>query len=165
LFNTCPWMVYLDFSGVLVKIRRSLHLSGWSCINHSSSHFCNVSRSCCRMCRSSSDLILQYRLIIYGCTSRSRIFHLYGNFTIAGEGLQNLGLEPLSREEPLSCHTCCDIGPQFFWFHPKDCPIKSPLTTCKGMLRTYSDSDPYGVRYRRQSSANSLGGRFHCFRS
>jgi hypothetical protein len=31
-------------------------------------------------------------LIIYGFTSRSRIFHLYGDITIAGEGLQNLGL-------------------------------------------------------------------------
>jgi hypothetical protein len=31
-------------------------------------------------------------LIIYGFTSRSRIFHLYGYVTIAGEGLQNLGL-------------------------------------------------------------------------
>jgi hypothetical protein len=31
-------------------------------------------------------------LIIYGFTSRSRIFHLYGDVTIAGEGLQNLGV-------------------------------------------------------------------------
>jgi hypothetical protein len=31
-------------------------------------------------------------LIIYGFTSRSGIFHLYGDVTIAGEGLQNLGL-------------------------------------------------------------------------
>jgi hypothetical protein len=31
-------------------------------------------------------------LIIYGFTSNSRIFHLYGHVTIAGEGLQNLGL-------------------------------------------------------------------------
>jgi hypothetical protein len=31
-------------------------------------------------------------LIIYGFTSRSRIFLLYGDVTIAGEGLQNLGL-------------------------------------------------------------------------
>jgi hypothetical protein len=30
-------------------------------------------------------------LIIYGFTSRSRIFHLYGD-VITGEGLQNLGL-------------------------------------------------------------------------
>jgi hypothetical protein len=31
-------------------------------------------------------------LIIYGFTSRLRIFHLYGDVTIAGERLQNLGL-------------------------------------------------------------------------
>jgi hypothetical protein len=31
-------------------------------------------------------------LIIYSFTSRSRIFDLYGNVTIAGEGLQNLGI-------------------------------------------------------------------------
>jgi hypothetical protein len=35
---------------------------------------------------------LGYRLIIHGFTSRSRIFHLYGDVTITGEGLQNLGL-------------------------------------------------------------------------
>jgi hypothetical protein len=29
---------------------------------------------------------------MYGFTSRSRIFHLYGDATIAGEELQNLGL-------------------------------------------------------------------------
>jgi hypothetical protein len=28
----------------------------------------------------------------YGFTYRSRIFHLYGDVTITGEGLQNLGL-------------------------------------------------------------------------
>jgi hypothetical protein len=31
-------------------------------------------------------------LVIYCFTSRSRIFHLYGDVTIAGEGLQNLSL-------------------------------------------------------------------------
>jgi hypothetical protein len=35
----------------------------------------------------------------------------------------------LSREGSLSCHTCCDTGPQFFRSHPKDRPIQSPLTT------------------------------------
>jgi hypothetical protein len=40
---------------------------------------------------------------------------------------------PLSRERSLgSCHTCCDTGPRFFRFHPKDCPIQSPFTTHKG---------------------------------
>ena len=46
------------------------------------------------------DLCLSYfqckvrlkRLIIYCFTSRLRIFHLYGDVTITGEGLQNLGL-------------------------------------------------------------------------
>jgi hypothetical protein len=31
------------------------------------------------------------RLIVDSFTSRSRIFHLYGDVTITGEGLQNLG--------------------------------------------------------------------------
>jgi hypothetical protein len=31
-------------------------------------------------------------LIIYGFTSRSRLFHLYGDVAIAGERLQNIGL-------------------------------------------------------------------------
>jgi hypothetical protein len=31
-------------------------------------------------------------MIIWDFTSRSRIFHLHGDVTIAGEGLQNLGL-------------------------------------------------------------------------
>jgi hypothetical protein len=31
-------------------------------------------------------------IIIYGFTSCSRIFQLYGDITITGEGLQNLGL-------------------------------------------------------------------------
>jgi hypothetical protein len=31
-------------------------------------------------------------LIVYGFTPRSRIFRFYGEVTITGEGLQNLGL-------------------------------------------------------------------------
>jgi hypothetical protein len=31
-------------------------------------------------------------LIIYSFTSRSRIFHSYEDVTVAGEGLQNLGI-------------------------------------------------------------------------
>ena len=71
LFSACPWMVKLDCSGVLVAICRTLHLFGCSYISHWSSHFCNVSRSCCRVRRSSSDLILRSRLITYGFASRS----------------------------------------------------------------------------------------------
>jgi hypothetical protein len=36
-------------------------------------------------------------LINYCFTSRSRIFHLYGNVTFTGEGLQNLGLRSALR--------------------------------------------------------------------
>jgi hypothetical protein len=34
------------------------------------------------------NVSLKVRLIIYGFTSRPRIFHLYEDVTIAGEGLQ-----------------------------------------------------------------------------
>jgi hypothetical protein len=47
----------------------------------------------------------------------------------------------LWAEGTLSCHTCCDMGPRFFRFHLKECPIQSPLTTCKGMRRIYSNPD------------------------
>jgi hypothetical protein len=59
-----------------------------------------------------------------------------------------LSSEPLSREESLSCHTCCDTGPQFFLSHPKDHPIQSPLTTRMGMWKTYSYPDPHGVNIK-----------------
>jgi hypothetical protein len=53
---------------------------------------------------------------------------LYGDVTVAGEGLQNLGLcsafIALSREGSLSCHTCCDTGPRLL----------------KGMWRIYNSN-------------------------
>jgi hypothetical protein len=33
----------------------------------------------------------------------------------------------------------------FFWSHPKDRPIQSPLTTHEGMWRIYSNPDPHGA--------------------
>jgi hypothetical protein len=133
LFSTCTCMVYLDCSWALVVIHRTLHLSGRNCISHWSSHFCNVSRSICRVHRSSSGLILRYRMIIYCFTSHSRFFHLYGDVTIHGGGLQNLGLcsalRAFEQGGSLSCHSCCDTGPRFFRFHPKDHPIHSLITT------------------------------------
>jgi hypothetical protein len=60
---------------------------------------------------------------------------------------------PLSREGSLLCHICCDTGPRFFWSHPKDRPIQSPLTTHEGMWRIYSNLDPHGVPHSR----NNLG--------
>jgi hypothetical protein len=55
-------------------------------------------------------------LIIYGFTSRSRIFHLYGDVTSVGEGQQNLGLCSALRalEQGGICMTLCLGYPLFF---------------------------------------------------
>jgi hypothetical protein len=116
LLSTCLRMMYLDCNGVLlVMICITLHLSAWSCISHWSSHFYNVSKSCCRVRLPSSDLILWYRLPIYCFMSGWRIFHLYGDI-LSGGGLQNLGLclalRAFEQKVSLSCHTWWDTGPR-----------------------------------------------------
>ena len=54
---------------------------------------------------------------IFCLSSHSRIFHLYGDVTITGEGLQILNNArhswPLSSEGSLACHTYCDTGHPF----------------------------------------------------
>jgi hypothetical protein len=63
---------------------------------------------CCYVCSLQGSTRKRDCLIIYGFTSRSGIFHLYGYVTIAGDGLQNLAYDqcsgPLSRED-LYCAT------------------------------------------------------------
>jgi hypothetical protein len=76
-------------------------------------------------------------------TSRSRIFQLYGDVITAGErlhlGLFSALLAAFEQGGFLPCHTCCDTGPRFFLFHPKDCAFQIlPLTTRKGLWRTYT---------------------------
>jgi hypothetical protein len=52
---------------------------------------------------------------------------------------------PLSREISLySATPAVTLGLGLFWSHTKDRPIQSPLTACKGMLRTYSNPEPHG---------------------
>jgi hypothetical protein len=52
----------------------------------------------------------------------------YRDVTIAGEGLQTLGLcsalSAFEQGEFLSCHTCCDTVPQFFQSHLKARPAQ-----------------------------------------
>jgi hypothetical protein len=107
------------------------------------------------------------RLIIYCFTSRSTIFHIYGDVTITGEGLQNVGLCSALRAFQdggiLSCHTCCDMGLQFFRSYPKDRPIKSPLTTHKGMQRTYSTPHPILQRDIRIGTINKTNKQTNMF--
>jgi hypothetical protein len=87
-------------------------------------------------------------LIVYGFTSRSRIFHLHGDVTLPMKGCKILGFAqrsgPLSREGSLSCHTCCDMGPRFFRSNLKD---QWTFTTHKEMWRTYYNPDPHGDAY------------------
>ena len=55
--------------------------------------------------------------LVWDCSSHSRIFHSFGNVTIAGEGLQIVTyarqLWPLSSEGSLTCHTYCDTSQPF----------------------------------------------------
>jgi hypothetical protein len=112
-------------------------------------------------------------LIIYCFTSRSRIFHLYGDITFTGEGLQNLGLCSALRafekggifivphllwhgasvfpvsSEGLS-HSVASYDTQrdvenLFLPGSSQVPIQSPLTTHKGVWRTYSNPNPHGL--------------------
>jgi hypothetical protein len=54
---------------------------------------------------------------------------------------------PLSREESLSCHTYWWHGASVFWVSSEGPPppLQSPLTTCMGMQKTYSNPDPNGA--------------------
>ena len=56
-------------------------------------------------------------LFVWGFSSHSRIFHLYGDLTIAGEGLQILTYArhswPLNSECSIASHTCCDTDQSF----------------------------------------------------
>jgi hypothetical protein len=67
---------------------------------------------------------------------------LYGDVTITGEGIQNLGLCSALRAVVYRAS-----GPRFIWSHPKDRPIQSLLTIHKGIWRIYSNPDPHGFTY------------------
>jgi hypothetical protein len=72
-------------------------------------------------------------LIIYSFTSRSRIFHLYGDVTTAGEGLQNLGLCSSLKafEQGGIFYRATPAVTRDLDFSPKDRPNQSPFTTQK----------------------------------
>jgi hypothetical protein len=86
---------------------------------------------------------LKVFLFIFCFTFRSKIFHSYGDATIADERLQNLGLCSALRafdQEGIF------IVPHLRWHGASVFrPIQSPLTTHKGMWRTYSYLDPHVV--------------------
>jgi hypothetical protein len=114
----------------------------------------------------------KWLFVVYCFTSCSRIFHLYGDVTITGDRLQNLGLcsalwafeqagifivphllrhgtsvSPVSSEGPphsvASYDTQGDVKNLFLPGFSR-VPYQSPLTTHKGMWRIYSNPDPHG---------------------
>jgi hypothetical protein len=93
-------------------------------------------------------------MIIYGFVSRSRIFHLYRDVTIAGEGLQNLGLcSALGAIEQGGIF----IVPHILWQGTMDFPVSSegpPHTTTSyetwrdvGSSRTRILKNYYNIMY------------------
>ena len=82
---------------------------------------------CPSVCSTAVDMILSAHvlrsvflflfLFFWSLLSHSRIFHSYGDVTIAGEGLQILTYArhswPLSSEGSLKCHTYCDTSLPF----------------------------------------------------
>ena len=100
--------------------------------------------------------------LFFGCLvadclrSRLKIFHLYGDVTITGEGLQNLDVCS-ARLDSSSCHTYCDTGPRFLRSHPKPRPHLVALYQNQGALRTYSNPGPHGVVLRRLGLPPSEG--------
>jgi hypothetical protein len=81
-------------------------------------------------------------LINYGFTSRLRIFLLYSDVQIASA--PNLGLCSALRAFE---QNGIFIVPHLLWHGTSVLPdrrLQSPLTTHKGMWRTYSNTDPHG---------------------
>ena len=64
------------------------------------------------------------RLFVCLCSSQWRIFHLYGDVTITGEGLQILTYTrhqwPLNSEGSSACHTYCVTGHPFIMIISED---------------------------------------------
>jgi hypothetical protein len=86
-------------------------------------------------------------LTIYFFTSRSRIFLLYGDVTITGEGLQNLGqCSALRAFEQGGIF----IVPHLLWHGTSVFPVSSEVLPHSvasydtGMWRIYSNPDPHG---------------------
>jgi hypothetical protein len=91
-------------------------------------------------------------LIIYSFTSRSRIFHLYGNVTIADLELQNLGLCSALR---VFEQGRVFIVPHLLWYGTSVIPGSSEgpphlVASYMGIKKTYSNPDPHWV--------NGVGG-------
>ena len=110
-------------------------------------------------------------LFVCGFSSHSRIFHLYGDVTITGEGVQILTHTqhswPLSSEGSLACHTYCDISLE--WSSPRTCDTHTccrafgsgAVTTCfhdLGVLPLTFEIATFRMRCERSNPLRDGGG-------
>jgi hypothetical protein len=115
--------------------------------------------------RSKRILMIDWLIYILYCfTSRSRIFHSYGDGTITSEGLQNLGLRVCSALRAFEQGGIFVVphllwhGTSFFRSHSNDCPIKSPLTTHKEMWGIYFNPDFHGSQEEKRKTLLKITG-------
>jgi hypothetical protein len=108
-------------------------------------NLCDVYSISCDVYSKSCDWLIDWLIDYILFYVPLKIFHLYGDVTIAGERLHARRSGPLSMVGSLSCHSYCDTGPRFFRSHPKDRPFQSPLTTRMGARRTFSNPDPHEI--------------------
>jgi hypothetical protein len=92
--------------------------------------------------------------IIYGFTSHSRMYHLYGDVTITGEGLQSLGLcsalrafekEGIFIVPHLLWHGAWGLS--FFSLIWRTTPFSRLFTTHMGTWSIYSNLNPHGSAF------------------
>jgi hypothetical protein len=93
-------------------------------------------------------------LIMYCFTSHSRIFHLYEDVTVAGEGLQNLGL--CSALKPFEQRGIF-IVPHLLWHWASVFPVSS-----EGPPHLVASYDTQGM-WRIYSNPDSHKSLFNCF--
>jgi hypothetical protein len=131
-----------------------IYLDYWFILwNHSSEnlsvfHHTLAGRLCTIVSEKNTKYIRLDEFRSYRFTSRSRI-HLYGDVTMAIEGLQNVGLclvlSVMEQGAVFIVPHLLWLGALVFWSDPKDQPNMSPLTTHYGVWRIYSNPYPHGA--------------------
>ena len=92
-----------------------------------------------------SVIVTIYLMIVWSFSSHSKIFHSFGDVTIAGEGLHILTYVqhswPLSSEGSLACHTYWEMGHPFIIINSH---LQGPVTlapNAEPVLRTCGSWD------------------------
>jgi hypothetical protein len=131
-YTLYAWISATHYALHVINLNRVFHLTGTCTCDILQGHVpVNV-----------KNLNLSY---IYSVTSRSIIFHIYGNVTIAGEWLQNIGLCWALRtfeQGGIFIVPYLLLHVTSFFFR-KDRTIQSPLTIHEMMRGIHSNPDPH----------------------